>query len=146
MKKELIIVLVENDFSHALLVEKSLRYIGVDNEILHFKNSNEILNFLFRRENGLHRQKNTPYIIIIDVTEVGSFEAIKQIKQDDRLRLIPTFVITNIDDSSDVEIYYDLGCNFCVTKPVDYDSFIEIINCIGLLINIIEVPIVNNEI
>jgi len=63
MEKDLVIVLAESDFNHASLIIRNLKQAGVDNDILHFKNGYEVLDFLFRKGDGLHRIKNTPYVL-----------------------------------------------------------------------------------
>jgi DNA-binding NarL/FixJ family response regulator len=51
----------------------------------------------------------------------------------------------NTDDPSKTERCYELGCSIYITKPVDYERFIETINRLGLILTIIEVPKVNHE-
>jgi len=146
MRKELIIMLVEDDIDHAELVTRYLRYAGIDNEILYFENRDKIVDFLFGKGDGNHYQRNISYIILLDISENDSYEFIEKIKQDDRLRMVPIFVFTNADDSNDMEKYYSLGCSICIRKTVDYERFKEIIKCMGCLIISMEIPVVNSEI
>ena len=145
MEKDLAIILVESDITHTSLFIRNLKQAGVDNEILQFRNGHESLDFLFQRGDGLHRIKNTPYVLVLDIPETDGVEVLRQIKQDERLRIIPTIIIMNTDDPSKAERCYKLGCSIYITKPVDYERFIETINRLGLILTIIEVPKVNHE-
>ncbi|MFW5755320.1 MAG: hypothetical protein ACOCWD_05035 [Tangfeifania sp.] len=47
MKKELKIILAEDDEGHALFIKRNLKRAGLMNEIIHFKDGKETLDFLF---------------------------------------------------------------------------------------------------
>ena len=145
MEKDMVIILAESDVSQLSMFIRNLKQSGVDSEILQFRNSLEVLNFLFQRGDEPHRIKNTPYVVILDIPEIDGVEVLRQIKQDERLRVIPIIIITNTDDPSEAERCYEFGCSIYITKPVDYERYIEVINRLGLILTIIEVPIVNHE-
>jgi DNA-binding NarL/FixJ family response regulator len=49
-------------------------------------------------------------------------------------------MLTTTDDPREVQRCYDLGCSSYVTKPVDYDRFVEAIRRLGLFLSIVQVP------
>ncbi len=49
-------------------------------------------------------------------------------------------MLTTTDDPREVERCYGLGCSVYVTKPVDYGSFTEALNRLGLFLQIVKVP------
>ena len=53
---------------------------------------------------------------------------------------IPVTMITTTDDPREVEECYRLGCGNYITKPVDYDKFVEVIRQLGLFLLVVEVP------
>ena len=136
------IVIAEDDPGHASLVIKNLRRSGIGNEIVHFKDGQETLDFLFQRGEGLHRSEGTPYLLLLDIRmpRVDGVEVLRQIKQDKELRKIPTIMVTTTDDPREVDVCYRLGCSVYITKPVDYDKFVDAIRRLGLLLMIVEVP------
>ena len=147
MKKEVIILIAEDDEGHAVLICKNLRRVGITNNILLFKDGREILNFLFRRGKGPHRKAETPYLLLLDIRmpKVDGVEVLRQIKEDKKLRKMPVSMMTTIDDPHEIAICHDLGCNNYVTKPVNYKKFIETIRQLGLFLLVVEVPKIDNE-
>lgn len=66
-------------------------------------------------------------------------EALRRIKSDEALSRIPVIMLTTTDDPSEIEECYLLGCNCCVTKPVEFEAFTETLNRLGLFIMIMRV-------
>ena len=67
MKKDVVIVIAEDDEGHAVLIRKNLRRAGITNRILHFKDGQRILDFFSGKGKGIHRKKNIPYLLLLDL-------------------------------------------------------------------------------
>ncbi len=147
VNKEVVIILAEDDVGHASLIMRNLKRSGLTNQILHFKDGQEILDFLFKRGEGPHRENGTPYILLLDIRmpKVDGVEVLRQIKRDAELRKIPTIMVTTTDDPREVERCHSLNCSIYITKPVDYDQFIEAIRQLGLFLTVVEVPKIDGE-
>ena len=147
MNLEIIILLAEDDEGHALLIKKNLKRAGITNEILHFVDGQEILNFLFRKGNGSHRKSGIGYLLLLDIRmpKVDGVEVLRQIKEDDELRKIPVTMLTTTDDPREVENCHALGCSNYITKPVDYDKFVVIIRQLGLFLTVVQIPKLNGD-
>ena len=148
MKKEVAILIAEDDEGHASLIKKNLKRAGISNEIIHFKDGAEILEFLTKSNNGRHRESGTAYLLLLDIRmpKVDGVEVLRQVKQDEELRKIPVIMITTTDDPREVENCHRLGCSNYITKPIDYDKFVESIKQLGLFLMVVEVPKLNGEI
>ena len=146
MKKEAIIIIAEDDEGHAELIRKNLKRSGIINEILHFKDGQEILDFLLRKGNGPHRKKDMGYLLLLDIRmpKVDGIEVLQQIKQDNELRKMPVIMITTTDDPREVEKCHAIGCSSYLTKPVDYVKFVDAVRQLGLFLMIVEVPKINS--
>lgn len=142
MNNDIIIIITEDDDGHAFLITKNLRRAGIGNEIIHFKNGREVLDFLLQRGNGLHREDKASYLMLLDINmpEIDGIEVLRQVKQNKELRKIPTIMVTTTDDPREIEKCYELGCNVYVTKPVDYEKFIDAINRLGFFLMVAEIP------
>lgn len=147
MKKEIVILITEDDIGHATLIMKNLKRAGFVNRFLHFKDGQEILDFLFRRGKGPHRVPATAYLLLLDIRmpKVDGIEILRQIKQDAELCKIPVIILTTTDDPREVERCHRLGCSHYITKPVDYDKFVDAISKLGLFLMVVEVPKINGE-
>ena len=58
---------------------------------------------------------------------VDGVEVLRQVKGTPATAAIPVIMLTTTDDPREVERCYGLGCNVYITKPVDYDGFINAI-------------------
>ena len=54
-------------------------------------------------------------------------EVLAEVKEDADLRTIPVVVLTTSEADEDIVRSYDLHANAYVTKPVDFDRFIEVV-------------------
>jgi len=144
----MVIMVTEDDEGHALLITRNLRRAGIKNEILHFKHGQEVLDFLLQKGDVPRRMKNVPYLLLLDINmpNVDGIEVLRQIKQNEKLRKIPTIMVTTTDDPKEIEKCYELGCSVYITKPVSYEKFIDAIKRLGLFIMIVEVPKISGEI
>jgi len=145
MHKEVIILIAEDDEGHAGLIKKNLSRAGIANEIKHFKDGQEIIDFLFRNGSGEHRESGIPYILLLDIRmpKLDGIEVLKQIKSSQELKRMPVVMITTTDDPREVERCHELGCNNYLTKPVEYDSFVNAIRQLGLFLSVVQVPTLN---
>ena len=147
MKKEIVIIISEDDEGHATLIRKNLERSGFANQILYFKDGQETLDYLFRKGKGPHREIGRSYLLLLDIRmpKVDGVEVLRQIKQADELCKMPVIMITTTDDPREVEKCHELGCSSYITKPVDYEKFIEAIRRLGLFLSVVEMPRINGH-
>ena len=83
----------------------------------------------FLRREGLHANAPQPGLIFLDfnLPKYDSRELLRLIKDDLRLRLIPVAVLTSSDAERDIRDAYKLYANCYLRKPVDLDSFFNLI-------------------
>jgi CheY-like chemotaxis protein len=145
MTNEVVIIIAEDDEGHAALIKKNLKRAGIVNTILHFKDGQETLDYLFKRGAGPHWKKGTPLVLLLDIRmpKIDGVEVLRQIKQHLELRKIPVIMITTTDDPLEVERCHAIGCSNYVTKPVDYEKFVAAIRQLGLFLMVVQVPKIN---
>ena len=143
MRKEVVILIADDDPGHARLIEKNLTRVGLHNRIERFENGQEILDFLFRNPAfPRHRNDNTPYLLLLDIRMpmVDGTEVLRLVKADAELRKMPVVMLTTTDDPREVERCHALGCNNYIVKPVDYEKFSDAIKQMGLFIALVQIP------
>ena len=142
LRKEVVVLVAEDDEGHASLIVKNLKRAGISNEIVCFKNGQETLDFLMQRGDGPRRLPDTGYVLLLDIRmpKVDGVEVLRQLKQDAELTKVPVTMITTTDDPREVEECHRLGCSNYITKPVDYEKFVEVIRQLGLFLLVVEVP------
>jgi CheY-like chemotaxis protein len=148
-KKEVTILIAEDDDGHAELIKDNLQESGVTNPIIRLKDGQAALDFLFgSADNGTPvRQNDHPYLMLLDIRmpKVDGIEVLRRIKADPELRKMPVIMLTTTEDPREIQNCYDLGCSIYVTKPVDYLKFSEMLTRIGLFIMVVQVPQLSGE-
>jgi CheY-like chemotaxis protein len=139
---ELMILLAEDDDGHAYLVRQNLQDGGLTNKVVHVRDGQEALDFV--RSEGAYqgRAANGPLVLLLDINmpRLDGVEVLRQLKADPQTAQLPIIMLTTTDDPREVRHCYDLGCSSYVTKPVEYDSFVEAIRRLGLFLSIVEIP------
>jgi CheY-like chemotaxis protein len=147
MKREVTILIAEDDDGHALLIERNLKRAGIVNDIMRFKNGGDTLDFLQRKGAGPRRKPGEGYLLLLDIRMPGidGVEVLRQVKADEELKKMPVIMITTTDDPREVATCHQLGCSNYVTKPIDYDKFVDVVMKLGLFLLVVEVPAINGK-
>lgn len=142
MKKEVTILIAEDDDGHAALIRKNLQRAGIHNELVRFTDGQEVIDFLFGRGEGPHRQHGAPYVLLLDIRmpKMDGIEVLVRIKADPEMSKLPVIMLTTTDDPREIEKCHEMGCSSYITKPIDYDKFVYAIRQLGLFLLIVEVP------
>jgi CheY-like chemotaxis protein len=145
VKREVVILVAEDDDGHARLIEKNLARAGLTNPVERFDNGQAVLDFLFRAPAGRQRHADVPYLLLLDIRmpKVDGIEVLRRIKQDPELRKMPVSMLSTADDPREVERCHALGCSHYLVKPVDYVKFAEIVRQLGLFVTLVQVPQIN---
>ena len=136
--KELIILIAEDDDGHAELIKDGFIESGVMNHQMRFKNGEEIWHFLSGIGTTV-RDKTKSYLLHINMPLMDGMEVLKNIKLDEELKHIPVVMLTTTDDPKEIDACYKLGCNFYITKPVKFSLFADVLNRMGLFLQIVKV-------
>lgn len=141
MRKEVKILIAEDDEGHASLIKKNLRRAGLTNPILTFKDGQEILDFLFIENDG-RPEEGVAYLLLLDLhmPKYSGEEVLRRIKMDDEYKKMSVIIITTSNNPREIERCYHLGCSNYIAKPVDYDQFVDAVKKLGLFLMIVEVP------
>jgi CheY-like chemotaxis protein len=124
------ILLVEDNPGDVRLTREALREGKVYNNLHWAKDGVEALEFL--RQEGVHADAPRPDIILLDLNlpKKDGREVLLSIKNDERFKQIPVVVLTTSEAEEDVLRSYELHANCYITKPVDLDKFIMVVQSI----------------
>lgn len=124
------ILLVEDNPGDVRLTEEALKDAKVHTLLNVAKDGVEALSFL--RKTGKYADAPMPDIILLDLNlpRMNGLEVLKEIKDDEKLRLIPVVVITSSKAEEDVAKSYHLHANCYITKPIDFSQFIVMVQSI----------------
>ncbi len=124
------ILLVEDNPGDYRLTKEALKEGKVYNNLHWAQDGVEAIEFLKRR--GKYDAAPRPDIILLDLNlpKKDGREVLSEIKRDEALRTIPVVILTTSKAEEDVLRSYDLHANCYVTKPVDLDKFIVVVQSI----------------
>jgi two-component system, response regulator len=134
MTQEVEVLLIEDSASDAEMIIRALKKGNLANRILHVKDGNEALIFLFGQGKYEGRQtREVPKVILIDLKmpKVNGKECLMRIKADERTRKVPVVVFSSSKEDSDIDECYDLGANGYVVKPVSSEEFEKAVTGLG---------------
>jgi len=120
------ILLVEDSTRDAEMTLRTLRKRNLANSIVHVKDGQEALDWLFGKGAYSSRDaSNTPKVVLLDLKlpKVDGLEVLRAIRADERTKLLPVVVMTSSQEDNDVVESYKLGVNSYIVKPVDFDNF-----------------------
>lgn len=120
------ILLVEDNESHAMLEIRGLSKFSVKHKIIHLEDGEAALQYLFRR--GPYTDFRTsprPQLILLDLRlpKIDGLEVLKNIKEDEDLRTIPTVILTSSMAEPDIVRAYLFYANSYLVKPLDFNEF-----------------------
>lgn len=124
------ILLVEDEPSDSLLIQRAFKSNNVENPIIHLKDGQQALDYLLGEEIYSDREQfPIPGLILLDLNlpKVKGLKVLDKIKKTPILKRIPTIVLSASDQSSDINQAYDSGANGYITKPVTYSALNELV-------------------
>jgi two-component system, chemotaxis family, response regulator Rcp1 len=135
------ILLVEDNPGDIRLTKEVLKEGKIRNNLNVVTDGEEAL--LFLRKTGQYKDVFTPDIILLDLNlpKKDGREVLSQIKDDPILKLIPVIVLTTSDAEQDIMNMYAHHANCYITKPVDFNQFINVIRSIeNFWLTIVKLP------
>ena len=120
MKKELNILLVEDNLIEVMKMRRTVSLLDLKHNIIVAKNGEDALQYL-------DNKSKFPDLILLDLNmpKVGGIEFLAILKKNDDIKHIPTVILTTSDNQKDLEECYRLGVSGYVLKPLKYDDYVE---------------------
>ena len=121
------VLLVEDDPGDVLMTREAFEYHKLRNVLHVVTDGEQALQFL--RRTGDYADAPRPGLILLDLNlpRVDGLEVLAEIKADPVLKIIPVVILTTSQAHEDVLRSYALHANAYVSKPVDFERFLEAI-------------------
>ncbi len=130
----IVILMADDDEDDILLTQKALQKGKLLNTLYSVRDGEELLDYLLHRGDYTDAsQAPRPGIILLDLNmpKKDGREALKEIKSHEDLQDIPIVVFSTSKAEEDIYRSYKLGVNSFITKPVTFDSLIEVMQALG---------------
>ena len=135
------VLLVEDNLLDAEMTLRALKSSRLANEIVHVKDGEEALNWLFCKGEYANRDASLkPKVILMDLKlpKIDGIEALRVIRSDERTKRLPVVMLTSSKEEQDIIRSYELGVNSYIVKPVGFENFSKAVTEAGhywLLVN-----------
>jgi len=129
------ILIVEDNPNDALLTIRSLKEHNLANNIVHVRDGQEALDYLFAEGGYSERDPlNLPKAILLDLKlpKLDGLQVLARIRGDERMKCVPVVILTSSQEEGDLVKSYKLGANSYIVKPVEFESFSAAIKQLGL--------------
>jgi two-component system, response regulator len=142
--KATVILMADDDADDRLLAKDALTECQLANDLHFVENGEELMDYLKHR--GKYATADIaprPSLILLDLNmpRKDGREALREIKSDPELRRIPVVVLTTSKADTDISRIYELGANSFISKPVTFDSLVNVMKVLGRYwIETVELP------
>ena len=142
--KSIVILMADDDADDRLLAKDALAECRLAGDLHFVENGEELVDYLQRR--GKYTALNAsarPGLILLDLNmpKKDGREALREIKADPDLRKIPVVVLTTSRADTDIGRVYELGANSFISKPVSFDSLVDVMKTLyRYWFEIVELP------
>lgn len=119
MNSDLNILLIEDDHIEVMKFDRTLTKLNSKHNLIKCNNGEQAIRVL---RNGL-----TPDIILLDLNmpKLNGIEFLKLLKEDERLRYIPTIILTTSNNQRDLKECYEIGIAGYIIKPLKYEDYVR---------------------
>jgi CheY-like chemotaxis protein len=137
------ILLADDDADDRLMAREALEESRLTNPLVTVDDGEELLEYLCYRGRYAGATHKRPGLILLDLNmpRMDGREALREIKKDPDLRRIPVIVLTTSKAEEDILRTYDLGVNSFITKPVTFNSLVDVMSTLGRYwLELVELP------
>lgn len=135
------VLLVEDDPGDVLMTREAFEDYKIANRLSVVYDGVSALEFL--RKQGAHAAAPTPDLVLLDLNlpKMDGLQVLSVVKSDPALRHIPIVVLTTSEAEEDIIGSYSLHANAYVTKPVDFERFIDVVRQIDeFFVSVVRLP------
>ncbi|HEU5419234.1 MAG TPA: response regulator [Streptosporangiaceae bacterium] len=135
------VLLVEDDEGDVLMTREAFAHFKIRNPLHVVGDGEKALQFV--RRSGEYSDAPRPGLILMDLNlpRRGGLEVLTELKQDPELRVIPVVILTTSRAAEDVLRSYAQHANAYISKPVDFEQFIDVIRQIDyFFVTVVELP------
>lgn len=118
--KTLEILLLEDDQIEIMKLERAFKKLGTQHKVIPVNNGEDALEYL-------KDASRLPDLVFLDLNmpRLNGLEFLAILKKDDRLKFLPTIVLTTSSNEKDLFACYEIGVAGYVLKPLQYQDYVN---------------------
>jgi CheY-like chemotaxis protein len=128
------ILIAEDNPNDVELTLEALAAHNLANNVTVAKDGVEAMEYLRREGRFADRAPGDPAVLLLDIKmpRKDGIEVLREVRSDPALKRLPVVILTSSREEQDILASYDLGVNAYVVKPVDFDSFMNAVESLGV--------------
>jgi CheY-like chemotaxis protein len=128
------ILIAEDNPNDIELTLEALAVHNLANNVAVARDGVEAMDYLRREGRFADRPPGDPAVLLLDIKmpRKDGIEVLREVRSDPALRRLPVVILTSSREEQDIVASYDLGVNAYVVKPVDFDSFMNAVESLGV--------------
>jgi len=135
MEERFTVMLIEDDSAHAELIMRSIRMIGIIDDIIHLEDGEMVLDYL--RNTGQFKNKEKfkrPHLILLDLRlpKIDGLDVLTEIKKNTDFLDIPVVILTTSNAEQDIIRAYQNHANSYLVKPIEFKLFEKLLHDLGI--------------
>jgi len=135
------VLLVEDVTGDILMTREAFQHHKIQNKLHVVTDGEQALQFL--HQTGEYTSAPRPGLILLDLNlpRRSGHEVLAELKEDPQLRVIPVVILTTSQAEEDILRSYSLHANAYVSKPVDFERFMDVIRQIdNFFVTVVKLP------
>lgn len=141
MPKSIEILLIEDNPGDVRLTREALQEGKIINSLSVVGDGEQAMDFLHQRGNFAAAPRPDLILLDLNLPRKDGREVLAEIKADPALRHIPVVVLTTSRAEQDILQSYNLHANCYITKPVDFQQFISVVESIqNFWLTVVKLP------
>ena len=128
------ILLVEDNPDEEKLAMLAFEKSGLSASVVVARDGQQAVDYMFAQGEYKGRDvSKLPYVIFLDINlpKINGLEVLRQIRKDERTKLVPIVLLTSSDEERDIVEGYASGANSYIRKPFDFTEFMQQIKTLG---------------
>jgi CheY-like chemotaxis protein len=131
-KQQFSLLIVDDDDVDVMNVKRALKKNDLSLPTDRAANGLEALEFLNQKFQASGSVDKLLILLDLNMPKMNGIEFLREMRSDQRFKVVPVIVLTTSDQQKDLEAAYDLNVAGYIVKPVEFQSFVEamrIVNC-----------------
>jgi two-component system response regulator len=122
------ILLVEDNADDVDLTLRAFRRNGLRTDIHVARDGIEAEEALFDEETG------APSLVLLDLKlpRLTGLEVLRALREHPKTSMVPVVVLTSSLEEEDLVAAYRLGANSYIRKPVEFETFLDVVHQLGM--------------
>lgn len=142
--KSIHVLLVEDNEGDILLTTEALQEKGIVDRISVLKDGKQAIDYLVQKTESDVAELPDLLLLDINLPKRNGHEVLAFIKSNDRLKHLPVIIFTTSSTEMDVNLSYEYHANCYITKPVEAEDFLNVMNKIeDFWMSVVKLPVIN---